>query len=267
MAHIYTPDNPYQFPYRIERVMFDNDNTLFEEPKWSRELHGLAAYFAAKNYFPDLKRADFIEMMVESRRKTGASLDGIAAAYNLNEEQFRQFQYDHLEKLTQRGFFTPNEDLIRGLETLRNEGIPVYMLTHGNLNWAQFTSNEMKIEDHFNEHNIFTKDIVPVNKNKGVDMFEYALDRAGVSPNLIHPERRGEGTVMVEDTEKNLEFSDFLGIDGIIICPENEMDRDFPDYVEVVVPNVVEAIYCVLDSNRLFEAHLLRKCEFSALEN
>mgnify|MGYP001548799271 CR=1 FL=1 len=75
MAHIYTPDNPYIFANPIRFALFDNDGTLYTEPKGSKKFQLEMAINAVQGFIPSLSRDQVTELIDLSRKFYGGSLE------------------------------------------------------------------------------------------------------------------------------------------------------------------------------------------------
>ncbi|MCK5384651.1 MAG: HAD family hydrolase [Alphaproteobacteria bacterium] len=254
MTRFYSLADPIIFPHHIKGVAFDNDNTLYVEPKNSKGIHKLAAFHAVQQYLPHLDEPEFTQLMVESRKKYGGSLEIFTKEHGIDPYKLRGAHYENLIKSAKEiDFFDPNLSPIDELDELRESKIPMVIATHGNMEWTLFSGRQTSLSNHFNEKSIVTKDLVGINKTAGSNMYEVVLDKFG-APITEKPEERGIGYAMIEDTAKNLEYAKKLGMTTILIDPQIESDDHIPDYVDIVVPDNRIAISCLLTSNALRRA-------------
>ncbi len=251
MTHFYSTENPYIAPVIIKGVAFDNDNTLYIEPENSKEIHKLAAFRAIKHYIPNLKKANFIQMIAESSKKYGGSLEIFTKEYDIDQNELRNRHYKNLIDLAQKtDFFASASVPYCELNKLRKCNIPMVIATHGNMEWSLFANKKNRLSDYFNEQSIVTKDHAGINKAKGTRMYEIALNKLG-APTTEQIKKRGIGYAMIENTAKNLRYAKELGMTTILIMPKNMKKADIPSYVDVVVPDNRTSIECLQISNAI----------------
>ena len=251
MAHIYTPKSPYIGPTIIKGVVFDNDNTLYKEPENAKALHEEAAFYAVQSFLPNIDKAQFLELMEQSRKNYGGSLEIFAKTHNISPAQLRQAHYAWLiQKTDKTGFFKPEEAPLEELEQLKKMAISFVIATHGTPEWTEHTLVENRIKQHFNDSSIITKDDIPVGKNRGPEMYHAALNMLG-APMTHRLENCGAGYAVVEDTVSNLKHAKALGMITFFISSDHNIAPNLPDYVDVITRNTHEAIKCIIQSNQL----------------
>lgn len=220
MTHIYTSDNPYIFFNPIRFALFDNDGTLYTEPKGSKELQLDMAVKAVQGFIPSLSDEQVRELIALSRKLHGGSLEIFPEEMDyIFPNILRRAHYEEFIKGTRETdhFLNSNSDP-EGLKLLESSGVQMGVVTHGTHEWALYSYSQTGYTDIFNSGNTTTKDEVFQNKNKGYEMFLAGLQKLGVpNPKLIQD--FGKGSVAVEDSIENLKGAKYLGMETILVAP------------------------------------------------
>lgn len=247
-----TVQTTYTHNVRIDHVIFDNDGTLYPEPPDVKQRHMQAAVRAVHPRYPDKSPAD-IETLIRQSQKDYKSSFGMFVADILGSEEreaellrLRALHYEELSRLAVKDFFDQSAAPTAEIGQLRIAGINVNIATHGNLLWTKFSVRENGgLSRYFNDTNIFTKDDANCKgKNEGDLFYQKLMDKM----NLPQAQKRGQNCAMVEDTAKNLIEAKRLGMMTILISDTLNSDEK-PDYVDLVVPDVKQAIQAIMQSN------------------
>ncbi|MCB1784394.1 MAG: HAD family hydrolase [Alphaproteobacteria bacterium] len=265
MAHIYNPERPYHHKYPIKAVGFDNDNTLYQEPWHAKELHQLAALCAIVPQMEETTVWEIKKLMARSQREYGGSLNIFANDYGMDLGELRQAHYRKLiEKTKGKNFFRRPENLVRGMQALKDNSVSTFIATHGNLEWTRHSLQDegqkgRDLTDFFNEQNIICKDQIPgcIGKNKSPAMYDEMIKRLeGPKQNILGSSNRGRCWAMVDDTPDNLKFAKALGMLTILVDTKGSDPKKLPPYVDVVVKDATEAIQVIIKSNEYHERNI-----------
>lgn len=255
MAQLFDRDRPYRHDTMIRGVILDNDNTLYREPDDAPQYHQGAAILAVQNQLPEMDEGDIRAAMLESKKKYGSSLDTFEIEHGLDMEQLREDHYRFLIELTQGSdFFTDAETPRASLEDMQLSGLSLYIATHGNDEWTNYTLHQNRIADMFDDAGgIIHKDDVPDHKgkNKGPEMLNALLDQIGEPDQSIGSAHlRGAEYAMVDDQAHNLKFAKELGMMTILVDDHGITPPDkLPAYVDIVVRDRNDIAPAVLRSN------------------
>jgi len=255
VAHFYSDSNPYDAPFIIKGVVFDNDNALYLEPQNAYEYHVSAAVEAVQEQLPELPDWKVRLMLLASKAKYGGSLDIFEKEHGADMPQLRKDQYARLiDNTNGTGFFNPDNTPGRGLTTLLSSGVQLGIATHGSKEWTFHSLRENQLAHMFNDTSIVTKEDVKHGKNVGPEMYDAILDAMGV-PEADYGQERGIGYVMVEDTMVNLKFAKERGMTTILIDADRYDPDEIADYVDIVVKTNSDAVQAVIASNANFSVY------------
>ncbi len=252
----------YTHNAKIDHVIFDNDGTLYPEPPDVKQRHMQAAVRTIQPRYPEKSPEDIEKLIRQSQQEHKSSFGmfvaDIAEPKDREAEllRLRSQHYQELSQLALKGFFDQSAAPTAEIGQLRIAGINVNIATHGNLPWTKFSVRENGgLARYFNDTNIFTKDDASCKgKNEGDFFYQKLLDQMG----LPETPERGKNCAMVEDTTKNLIEAKKLGMMTILISDSVTNDTK-PDYVDVVVSDVKQAIQAIAQSN----VYLERKASLS----
>lgn len=254
MTAAFDPRNPFRHSHRIEGVIFDNDGTLYREPDNAPEVHTRAAVLAVKTQLSYRGIHEIEFLMGESKRQYGGSLDIFEHEYRLDMQKLRRDHYHNLVKLTNdTDYFNHADPPEAALALLKENGIGIFIATHGNEEWTEYSLEQNHISHLFSAaHNdVIHKDDVPGHpgKNQSPAMYTALMDKIGL-PDSHHPSRRGRHFAMVEDTVSNLKYAKALGMMTILIDEHAKVDPEkMPAYVDIVVRDRNDVAVAVLLSN------------------
>lgn len=251
MVHFYSAENPYSFPYMIEGIAFDNDNTLYQEPDNARAVRRQGAVEAIQNQFPDMADQEARQIMDYSKQKYGGSLEAFVTEHGADLSVLRADHYDYLIAHTsaQDGFFDADRTPQRNLELLDQSGVKLAIATHGNRPWVHHTLIHNQLDDYFSDETIVTKDDANgVGKNVSPAIYDMTLDVLGATETEYEAER-GIGYAMVEDKMDNLRLAKARGMATILINNGHYEPDEIADYVDVVVQDNKDATRLILESN------------------
>lgn len=246
----------YTHNQKIDHVIFDNDGTLYPEPPDVKQRHMQAAVRAVQPRLPDSSPAEIESLIRQSQLEYKSSFGMFVADIQGPEERedellrLRALHYEELARLALTNFFDQSAAPTAEIGQLRIAGINVNIATHGNLPWTEFSIRENGgLSRYFNDTNIFTKDDANCKgKNEGDLFYQKLLDKM----DLPEAPQRGQNCAMVEDSVKNLIEAKKLGMMTILIS-DSVNDDTKPDYVDVVVRDVKQAIHAVMQSNAPYE--------------
>lgn len=257
MVHLYNENSSYRHDVYINTVFVDNDDVAYKAPKDQDAYHKLAAIRAVQMKFPDMSNKQ-LERLIDKGRAAGkGSLDFFVERLDMDGEELRANHYKQLIKLTKEfpQFFEDPESPYGDIAKLRIAGVNFHMITHGNLEWTQYTMSkgERPLSDFFSHQaqSVTCKDEMHDFSGKTkTEIYERGLDKMNVS--RFSP-KRGLGSAMVEDTMKNLKAAKELGMMTIFINRQNIDISKIADYVDVVVKNSNEALHVIMHSNMQHE--------------
>ncbi|MGN7437439.1 MAG: HAD family hydrolase [Alcanivorax sp.] len=251
MAHFYSAQNSYTFPYVIEGVAFDNDNSLYQEPDNARAVRRQGAVEAIQNQFPDMGDAEARKIMDYSKQKYGGSLEAFVTEHGADISMLRDDHYDYLIAHTsaQNGFFDMARTPQRQLEMLDQSGVKLAIATHGNRPWVHHTLIQNQLNEYFSDETVVTKDDAGgAGKNVSTAIYDLALDVLG-APETEYEAERGIGYAMVEDEMENLRLAKARGMATILINNGRYQPEEIADYVDVIVNDNKDATRLILESN------------------
>lgn len=255
MTVVFDPQNPFRHTHEITGVILDNDGTLYREPDNAPEIHTRAAVLAVKSQPPLSFRSilEIEQLMAQSKTAYGGSLDIFEFEYRLDMARLRRDHYHNLVELTRdSGFFDDAEPPEMALYALRNAGIGLYIATHGNEEWTEYSLERNRLTHLFSaaHDDVIHKDDVPGHpgKNQSPAMYAALLDKIGVPPNHSNT-RRGRHFAMVEDTVANLKYAKALGMMTILIDTKGIDHRKLPAYVDLVIRDRNDLGAAILLSN------------------
>ena len=251
MVHFYSVDNPYRFPYRIEGVAFDNDNSLYQEPDNARAVRRQGAVEAIQNQFSDMDDQEARQIMDYSKQKYGGSLEAFVTEHGADLSLLRADHYDYLIAHTsaQDGFFDTDRTPQRNLDMLDQSGVKLAIATHGNRPWVHHTLTHNQLGDYFSDETIVTKDDANgTGKNVNPTIYDMALDVLG-APETEYEAERGIGYAMIEDEMENLRLAKARGMATILINNGRYKVEEIADYVDVVVNDNKDATRLIIESN------------------
>lgn len=255
MTVVFDARNPFRHTHEIKGVILDNDGTLYREPNNAPEIHTRAAILAVKAQPPlNFRSALEIEhLMQQSKRLYGGALDIFEHEYKLDMDRLRADHYHNLVQLTRdTDFFDHADPPEMALYSLRNAGLGLYIATHGNEEWTEYSLKRNRLTSLFSAAHDDTihKDDVPGHpgKNQSPAMYAALLDKIGV-PATHHAARRGRHYAMVEDTVSNLKYAKALGMMTILIDVKGIDHTKLPAYVDLVLRERNDLAAAVLLSN------------------
>lgn len=247
--HIYVHSVP------IHGVFFDNDDVLYKAPDNQDDFHKLAAVRAVQDQCPDMGTRQLARLLEKGKEKGKGSLDIFVERFDADADLLRADHYKHLIKLTEEfpSFFGEEESLYAEIAKLKIAGVSTHIITHGNPEWTEFTTDrgERKISDFFKNRNYTTKDEMPNHRGKGTkEIYDRALDKMCVDSDQ---ELRGLGFAMVEDTMKNLKAAKEHGMMTIFINRKGLPADQIADYVDLTVNSSKEAVSAIFMNNNAHE--------------
>ncbi|MCB1592034.1 MAG: HAD family hydrolase [Alphaproteobacteria bacterium] len=254
MTVIHDKNRPFIHTHLIEGVVLDNDGTLYSEPDDAPRFHTRAAIMAVKAQLTERSILEIEHLMGQSRKQYGGALDIFEEEYGLDMERLRRDHYHNLVNLT-RGtdYFREGDPPEEGLATLKVSGVGLFIATHGNEEWTDYTLDCNRLSHLFSaaHDDVIHKDDVPGHhgKNQSPAMYEALLDKIGV-PRTEDPSKRGVNFAMVEDTVANLKHAKALGMMTVLIDKSGKLDASkLPAYVDLVVHKADDMAAAVLSSN------------------
>lgn len=257
MTHFYTASRPYRHHVPIKGVVLDNDNTLYAEPENAGAIHEKAAMEAVRAHGIAKKDSELRDMFSQSRKRYGISFEIFTQDHGVDPASLRSRYYDTLIQETNTGeFFDPAKTPYAGLSILRLQGINLYIATHGNERWTDYTLKKNRIDHLFNDNavrvcrNGAERQLA---KNRGPQMYEAVLDIAGVRQSIGM--KRGTGFAMIEDTPENLKYAKYLGMMTVLVNARGLSSREMQSYpyVDVVIEDRHDLANLILDNNRFHE--------------
>ncbi|MCB1681443.1 MAG: HAD family hydrolase [Alphaproteobacteria bacterium] len=256
MAVLFDKQNPFLHTALIEGVIFDNDGTLYHEPENAPEYHTQAAVSAVKTQLSYRSIQEIEYLMGQSRKQYGGALDIFEHEYGLDMLRLRRDHYHNLVELTRETTYFEGADTPeRGLSTLKSAGVNLYIATHGNEEWTDYSLESNRLSHLFSaaHDNVIHKDDVPGHhgKNQSPAMYAALLDKIGV-PDTELPWERGVNYAMVEDTVANLKQAKALGMMTVLIDESGKVDpATLPDYVDIVIRDRNDIASVILVNNYL----------------
>lgn len=257
MAVIFNRNEPFRHHHKIEGVVFDNDGTLYNEPDNAPDYHTRAAVMAVKTQLSYRGAHEIEYLMQQSKEQYGGALDIFEHEYKLDMARLRRDHYHNLVELTRESdFFDRADPPEMAIMTLKNAGIGVYIATHGNEEWTEYSLERNRLTHLFSaaHDDVIHKDDVPGHpgKNQSPAMYAALLDKIGVPQNR-ETSRRGRGFAMVEDSVSNLKHAKALGMMTILIDTKGTVNPEkLPAYVDIVVRDRNDVAAAVLMSNNPF---------------
>lgn len=249
----------------IRGVILDNDNTLYVEPENARAVHEQAAIQAVRAHGIEGSDQKIRGFFKESRERYGVSLDIFTHEHGVDPVSLRgQYYKTLIQQVRGQDFFNPEEALRAELSILRLQGINLYIATHGNDDWTDFTLRQNRIDHLFNRNAVRIcrngSEELP-GKNRGPQMYQKVLDIAGVDPSIT--KNRGTGFAMVEDTPENLKYAKELGMMTILLGQGRSREElAAHPYVDVVLKNRHDLANLILESNAVHETLISRISAF-----
>lgn len=241
MTVVFDAQHPFSHTHEIRGVILDNDGTLYREPDNAPEIHTRAAVLAVKAQPPLNFRSihEIEQLMAQSKTAYGGALDIFEYEYRLDMARLRRDHYHNLVELTRdTDFFDAAEPPEMALYALRNAGIGLYIATHGNEEWTEYSLERNRLTHLFSaaHDDVIHKDDVPGHpgKNQSPAMYAALLDKIGVPPTHRNT-RRGRHFAMVEDTVTNLKYAKALGMMTILIDTKGLDHTKLPAYVDLVI--------------------------------
>lgn len=258
MAVLFSRRKTFRHEALIEGVILDNDGTLYDEPENAHDIHTTAAVMAAKAQ-PQMSFRSVLELEAlidKSKMHYGGALEIFAEEYGMDLDLLRRDHYRNLVELTRdSGYFTNTDTPEEGLETLKQAGVGLYIATHGNEEWTDYTLDRNHLSHLFSaaHDDVIHKDDVPgrPGKNQSPAMYTALLDKIGV-PQTESPAQRGVNFAMVEDSVANLKHAKALGMLTILVDSKGTVNpKKLPAYVDIVVRHRNDIAAVIMASNDL----------------
>lgn len=211
----------------IRGLIFDLDNTLYENPSGKDGVFSQAAALAAIDLGLKLSFQQALDLAEKSYIDHKSESAVFCQTYGISEEDFHYHAHKHGTALMIQAV-PPLKDFASAFNRLA-AGYDIRILTHGSQYWAEQLSSHLGYSSSLKEGQILGLDhpAVAYRKKLSPDIFEDVANMMGLKTDEI---------AVVEDTAENLVSPYGLGMQTIFIHWGAPLETK-PDYISHQVPN------------------------------